>query len=270
MLGKLLKYEMKAGLRLFPIIYLAGVLFFLLGLLAKTLHINQILTTAVVMLAIAAAASAISVIIFTIVRFFKGMFGAEGYLTQTLPVSKGSLLASRTIAAYVWMLIGVAMALLGVVGILYLVAPEMLNREILRTLFSDANRPILFYVGAALLLQLLAVIGELYFAMTLANTRSFLRNNALFSVLFYFGLNTVVGLLEVAAVLLIPFGMRLNGHGAEIRFEPMLSGLDFSGQAQGLVDTVTFGFGVMIVDLIVGVGLLLLTRWLLEHKVSIK
>ncbi|MCI8554237.1 MAG: hypothetical protein HFJ80_04750 [Clostridiales bacterium] len=268
MLGKLLKYEVKAGLRLFPIIYLAGLLPFLLGLLAKVLNIQQVQGLMVAILALASFASVVGVIIFAIVRYFKGLFGAEGYLNQTLPVSKGSLIGSRIIAAGIWMAVGVGMALLGISGVQYLIADDPFALwKTLEELTGTVSGALLLYLGAAMLVQTLALIGELYFAMTLANTRSFVRNNALFSVLFYFAASTVVGFLELVGILLIPIGMQLTEQGMELRFEMMLSSIHLV--EQGLTG-VTMGLGSILVDLVAGVGLLLAARLLMEHKLTVK
>lgn len=97
MLGKLLKYEMKAGLRLLPIVYLGMVSVFLVGLLAKAIGISQIQFAAALLLAVGGVAAVLMTLVLVILRCFKGLFGTEGYLTQTLPVGKGTLLLSKVI-----------------------------------------------------------------------------------------------------------------------------------------------------------------------------
>lgn len=271
MLGKLLKYDMKAGARMIPVTYAGIAVFYLLGLIAKATKIEQLKVSAVFLLAVAAAAAIILTFLYVIMRFHKGVFGAEGYLTQTLPVSKGQIILSKLISAYVWIVISAVAAALAVMGLLHLLDSEEL-RILIEYIFSGNYTPLVVFVVVSTLVQLFAFIGEVYFAMALSNTRPFIRNNALFSAIFYFVAYFVVGLIEIVAMLVIPLGFRISESGAVWTTENMLGTLVESfnlGGSQPL-GSINIGIGSGLADLLAGVVLLILTRWLLTHKTSVK
>ncbi len=271
MLGKLLKYEMKAGLRLLPIVYLGMVSAFLLGLLARAIGIFQIQLFLSILLAVGGVAAVLMTLVLVILRCFKGLFGAEGYLTQTLPVGKGTLLLAKAIAAYGWMLIGILAAVAALVGCLWISGSDL--GSIWAIVFGNETRgqgALLLYVAVVGAAQLLAFLGELYFAVAFANTRPFLRNNVVFSVLFFFITNFAVSLLELAGMLLIPLGIQFGASGAEWVSQSMLDMLGAGYTGNSLSELATIGIGSVFVDVAVGIALLLVARWLLTHKTSVK
>ncbi len=273
MLGKLLKYDMKAGARMIPVTYLAIAVFYLLGLIAKGLHINQLLATATFLIVIAGIAAGILTLIYVILRFHKGLFGAEGYMTQTLPVGKGQIVLSKVIASYVWMVLSVVAAILAFFALIHLHDVKELNK-LISYIFGSSFTPLVVFAVSTGFVQLLAYIGELYFAITLANTRPFIRNNVLFSVVFFFVANFVVGLLEIAAMLFIPIGIRITESGVSLTFETMIGSLfesgNFFNSTQAPLSEISIGIASGFADLAAGIGLLLLACWLLMRKTSVK
>ena len=183
------------------------------GWAAKAIGISQLATTCAVFLALVGCASVVVALITAILRFYKGVFGAEGYLIQTLPVGKGSIILSKAITAYV-------LLLLAILGTMQLMGAQEffkgLNEQLGGSLVTMG-----VYVGVSMLIGLALTIGELYFAITLANTKTFSSNSVLFSVLFYFCTTMVAGLLEVVAMLIVPLGLRIGADGASFVFENM-------------------------------------------------
>lgn len=88
MLGKLLKYEVKAAGKVMPALYLGIGLTYGLGKLAEVLGIEQMKTGFGIACAGVGIAAMVLALILTVMRYAKGLFGAEGYLTQTLPSAK--------------------------------------------------------------------------------------------------------------------------------------------------------------------------------------
>lgn len=273
MLGKLMKYEIKAGLRLLPIVYLAIAGFYTLGLLAKAFDIIQIRMTMSVLLVIGGAAAVIMTLVFVILRFYKGLYSAEGYLAQTLPVSSGSLIAAKVITAYLWMLLSFIVAFLAVLSMLQLNDIKKLN-ELIKIAFGGSFTPLVIYFALSFFVQLLSFLGELYFAITLSNTRYLLRNSALFSIIFYFVANFAVSLLELVAMLFVPLGIIIKDKGVEWTTQTMAGSLALNwnvmNSQQPLVSNISVGIGNILADVIGGVALLLLARWLMTHKATVK
>lgn len=272
MLGKLLKYEFKSTARMLPIVYLAVGMAYLLGLLAKALNIGQFKITMSVFLVIGGIAAVIMALVTVIVRYFKGLYGAEGYLSQTLPVSKGCLIASKVINAYIWTIISFAVAFFATLSMLQLNDIDQLD-QLMEYIKSGSYTPLIIYVVLASFIELFAFLGELYFAITLANTRMFIKSNAIFSVLFYFVTYTVVSILELPAMFFIPLGVKMSLNGAVWTTDSMFKEIGFkfiSSGNESLSYNIPVGIGNLFVEAAVGIVLLLVARWLMEHKTSVK
>lgn len=276
MLGKLLKYEVKAAGKVIPVLYLGIGLAYLLGKLAAVLHVAQMKTGLAVICLCMGVAAIVLALILAVLRYAKGLFGSEGYLAQTLPVGKGTLLASKMIAGYLLILLGIVGLLLGLAGMMDLF--ELGNIwELLVSGLGDMFLPLLILLGAGGLIQMFSTLSTVYFAVTLSNTKPFLSNNVLFAVVFYLAGSTVVGLVELASMLLLPIGIRLSGDGGlTLTFQSMLLDLiknpELWGSSQDLAvfEHMSLGLGSVIADLAVGIFLLFITRWLLTRKIAVK
>ena len=264
MLGKLLKYEVKAAGKVIPVLYLGIGLAYLLGKLAAALHVAQMKTGLAVICLCMGVAAIVLALILAVLRYAKGLFGSEGYLAQTLPVGKGTLLASKMIAGYLLILLGIVGLLLGLAGMMDLFELGKIW-ELLVSGLGDMFLPLLILLGAGGLIQMFSTLSTVYFAVTLSNTKPFLSNNVLFAVVFYLAGGTVVGLVELASMLLLPIGIRLSGDGGlTLTFESMLLDLiknpELWGSSQDLAvfEHMSLGLGSVIADLAVGIFLCLL------------
>lgn len=117
MLGKLVKYELKATSRWFLPIYMLVLLLAPLERITIALSqsdigrqldepFNNIAAVAFVMLTLAYGlsllAAVLSSVLLVIYRFYKNMVTNEGYLMHTLPVKTSALIWSKAIAALIW------------------------------------------------------------------------------------------------------------------------------------------------------------------------
>ena len=114
MLGKIIKYDMKAMNRFLIIIhaFLLIYAFFIRILITGRLTANNVhnlgntyflilgLTVSFGIILLTCVAFATSIII--AVHFYKSTYSDEGYLTHTLPVKKGTLLIAKVIAGTIW------------------------------------------------------------------------------------------------------------------------------------------------------------------------
>ena len=274
MLRKLLKYDLKSSFGVMGLLYIGLVLFYALGLLFREIGVAQMATSMMIVLILLGVAMIIIAIVVVVMRFHKGLFGAEGYLMQTLPVGKGYLIVSKAITAYLMLLAGIIGLLLAVVGAMHLTDTDAL-KGMIDALFGGMLLPLVIYSGAAALIQLGMSISTVYAAITLANTRVFIRNNIVYAVVFYFVGNMAVSMLELAGMLFIPLGLQLTESGGvnfvfDTTFRSLmeLNGSQVSDTA--MLTGMNFGLGSMLVDAAATVGLLLLTRWLMTHKSSVK
>lgn len=272
MLRKCLKYEFRASVWLMPFLALAAALLYGAGWAAKAIGIEQMSNTFAVVLILVGVAGMVVALIMAITRYYKGLFGAEGYLNQTLPVKKGMLLASRLIVAFVLLIVGFVLLFASLFGMLHLMDTLEYVTDIFQQLGSLGGQ-MLAYIIALGFIQLLLFVVEVFFAITLANTRRFLSNNLPFSIVFYFAIQFLVGLLEMAGLLFLPVGVRIGADGLTPVPEGMLHTiLQIGPEGEELSDLTgqIFGLGSGIVDVIALVGLIWLTVWLLKKKTSVK
>ncbi len=274
MLGKLFKYELRSGALPVPFMLLALGIVYLLGLLADALKISQMKTTMAVALVLIGVAALVLGMIYVVSRCAKGLYGAEGYLMQTLPVSRGKMITVKVICGYLVLLMSGVVFVAALAGFFFLNDLQDMLQQ-----FADAWKdmliPMLLYMLGSVGTQLLAMLGALYLSVALANTRVMQRNNVLMAIVFYFVCSTVISLVELAAVLLLPFGMIFSGEGVSVTLTPMVVSLFESG-LPGQVESINeiygmpIGLGNLLADVLMGVGMLIGARWVMEHKASVK
>lgn len=115
MLGKLIKYDLKSTSRLLVLIHVFLVILSVLGRVFVTGRITFdmedvdqfLLTLAMVLYIILFAGASFATYIVIAVRFYKNLFSDEGYLTNTLPVRKSTLLFTKTLSGTIWALIDI-------------------------------------------------------------------------------------------------------------------------------------------------------------------
>jgi len=221
MLGKLLKYEMKSTSRFMWIIYgavivvgiIAGILLRLdiaLGsagyedgvISAQTADTIQMILTFITfsIYFLLLIAMEVLTMVMIVMRFWKNMFGSEGYLMHTLPVPSWMLVTSKLIIAVLWELMAAVTALisgsfiLGISGLLREIFSGVSIREFLDSfteigLRLEPGKWIFIIIFAAL-----AGILQFYFAMSLGNLAN--KNKILYSVLSFLGINIAVSVVN--------------------------------------------------------------------------
>ncbi len=117
MLKKLLKYEMKSVGRLFLILDAAVlILAIITGLMFRgSLDMDHLNIASVIMLMIYVLLNIALVIVtatMIVQRFYQNMLCGEGYLMHTLPVPTWMHVTSKTIAAFIWIVIAGAIAMI--------------------------------------------------------------------------------------------------------------------------------------------------------------
>lgn len=110
MLGKLIRYDLKSTTRFLIVIHIFLIIFSILGRIFLTGRfpyeaddISELLIalTFTVYIILFAGASFGTLLVIA-VRFYKNLFSDEGYLTNTLPVTKGMHLLSKTLSGTIW------------------------------------------------------------------------------------------------------------------------------------------------------------------------
>ena len=139
MLGKLMKYDLRSGIRTFALIWIG--LAALAAINGLTLRITfdgdiqsklaRFIITVLPMVLLVAlyVAMGIFMLVFIINRFYKGLLGDEGYLMFTLPVSVSEHIGSKLLTSMIFQIGSFAVAVLSGGLLLAVLAPANL-REI--------------------------------------------------------------------------------------------------------------------------------------------
>ena len=133
MLGKLMKYDLRSGIRTFSLIWIGlALLGAINGLTIRFVLDGNVQSELVsfifgvlpmILLVALYVAMGIFVLVFIIDRFYKGLLGNEGYLMFTLPVTSAAHIASKTLTSMIFTLASAIVALLSGGLLLAVLAP---------------------------------------------------------------------------------------------------------------------------------------------------
>ena len=229
MLGKLLKYEMKASARTLLPLYVGTMVVALicgiqLALMTTSIngsdvwfsvvgHRNDSLLSMFMYLLFFGLCVAIVVLTIMIVvqRFNKSLIGDEGYLMFTLPVTQVQLLSSKLIAALLWILIGTVV--MGLSAIIMMLPAVFMNLSSLlqgwsyfwnelQYLFSQISVSGLQFASSFLstifsgLSSIVALILVLYLSIMVAQMEQFSKYRVIIAVVLFFLLNWAFSFVE--------------------------------------------------------------------------
>jgi len=262
-------------MKIFPIMAAGILAVFALGMAAKALKVDQLIVTSVLVLVLLAAGSIVAAMVIIVMRFYSGLFSREGYLYQSLPVDTGKLISSKMITALICYASGILLSFASIYCLAMVagVDAEMWSgfKELIG--MNDAFGPLMVYIVVSLVISSVSMLSQIFFAITISHTRPFIRYNILFSIVGYFIINTVVGFIEMFFMMLFPLGLQFT----EDKFEwttKTMAGFMFNPYLAASETTVfegtVLGVGNWFADILVIVTLLLLTRWIMKKKASVK
>ena len=232
MFRKCLKYDMRAISRVwwlmaFSVLGLSFVgAFTLRGVIALTeaerfplLIVLGALVVFACFFAIVAAIVVVEILLY--LRFYKHFFTDEGYLTFTLPVSRRTLLLSKTVNALIWTFAQLLLTLLCVVIILLIGIPDTELAEIGYTLgwsfaflWGEIGAWLILYVVEILVLMVCSAtfsISLIHFCITMGAMLA-KKYKLLAAVGVYYVVNMAVSLVSqiLALVFMFLIGNRLS------------------------------------------------------------
>lgn len=147
MLGKLMKYDLRSGIRTFSLIWIGLALlgaingltirFVLAGDTQSGLVSFVFGVLPMILLVALYVAMGIFVLVFIIDRFYKGLLGNEGYLMFTLPVTSAAHIASKALTSMIFSVASAIVALLS--GVLLMAVLTPLNFSDVAQAFQEAG-----------------------------------------------------------------------------------------------------------------------------------
>ncbi len=273
MLGKLLKHEIRHSARYTMVIYIAIAAFTGVIGLAMLSDTTWLGIMACFGLYFAGMASVVVTLVSIIKNFYDTLYGRQGYLTFTLPVKCSTLLLSKLIVSFMWIIISFVVMVL-TYGVIYLYAKDKTDSILSNfgSIFAISGLSEYLPSGAVIaqliivlivmaLLTILTYVGYVYFTVTVANTRHFQAHPKFFGGLVFFGLFFTVSIISNKLTEVVPLTFNVTADRVFFAFEDMFSVPDV---------LLSYGIGGTVFSGIVAVGLLFATGYIMEHKVNLK
>ena len=273
MFGKLLKHEIRHSARYNLVIYviaLAVLLVMGLSLITESTALGVISCFAIY---ITGFATVVVTLVSVIKNFYDTLFSRQGYLTLTLPVRGSSLLASKVLVSFLWIIIGfVLMAVMWGSIFIYVRHQTHDTFDVIKILLFDSGLlellpsgfvvvQVLVIIALIALTKILTYVSYIYFAVTVANTRALQSHPKLFGGSVFFAVMLVISRISNILTEKIPFTFFVTSEKAFFAFEPM-------GSVDGAF--ISYGIGGTIFTGIVAVLLLVCTGYIIEKKVNIR
>jgi hypothetical protein len=272
MLARLIKHEFIATSRVVPLVYGATIAMFLTNLLMRRFELKWLSGLLLVLLALLAIAQIIVTYVVVFLRYYKNFYDGEGYLMHTLPVLPRQLLTSKVIVTFIWLLI----SYLIMVGVVTSIAIQVAGGSItsLTSLLNDMQQQLGIHdqalsalisgLGLYLILSILYLVAQVFFAISLGNLARFHKLGLAAPILFYIGINFVLQLLVLAAMLFLPFGIAVIDGVFRLVPRGMVS-IIIDPNQDGV-----FGLGSILVIVLATAGLLAGTARLLARHLSLR
>lgn len=268
MLGKLMKYELKACGRIFLPLYL-GILFLAaingvnLGANFNTVDgfpmdpsaLNTQTILSMILIALFVALFVITIVL-TIQRFKKNLLDDEGYLMFTLPVKSSNLILSKFLVALIYGITSVIVALLsffiiGAIGgdfnisdFLYVFAQQ--------SMFSE-NGAFFIYIILGTLIEYSIFVLTIYLSLSAGQLPQLSKYRVAAGVILFFIINLIISNIQSFV------GSNLFAEGIEIEATSNLTSTIISYMSANL-----------LLNIIIGLILFLSTNWILNKKLNLE
>lgn len=276
MLGRLIRYEFRASGRLIPIVYAVVGLLAVSGLLLSLVDAYIYMGLSFLLLFLAGAAAMIITYVVIISRFYRGLFGAEGYLSMTLPVTSQQLYLSKTIVGLGWLLLSTVVTVCAwLIAMFSLLRIAANNIEFPRDFLQEMGRALQVFFGPSMLVffvfsmlvSFLLFLAQAFFCITLSNVKPFHKLGIGTAVLAFVGLQILQQAIGAGLALLLPLSLRfdLAAGGWSLSTQSMWNSLQTAGGS-----AFSIGLGAHFLSLAVALLLPILTTWLLDRKVNLK
>jgi hypothetical protein len=274
MLGKLLKYEIRDTARIIPFFYLIAAILTAASLISGKLELGWFKVTSSVLLILAGIAVVIIAFVIVIMRFYKNLYTNEGYLSFTLPVKPHLHLVSKTLVSFGWMIIsmlaGIGAVTVGMYGL-------GVDKNVWNIVMDELNKyglnKLIFIFIPMICFSILYLLGQIFFAITLANRPAFHSMGGVgASILLFLATNVALQIVETILTIIVPFSLDIN----------VTNGLNFSLSSKNMVGfmiqnvnnpnpgNIVVGLGGYLFEVIAVCALFYMTGRMMSKKVSLR
>ena len=284
MLGKLMKYDLRSGIRTFALIWIG--LAALAAINGLTLRIafdgdiqsklaNFIITVLPMVLLVALyVAMGIFMLVFIINRFYKGLLGNEGYLMFTLPVTSTAHIASKALTSMIFSVASAIVALLSGVLLMAVLTPP--NFSDVAQAFQEAGRylrvnPLPAGTGwliaefaVYMLIAAAVTILQIYTAISIGHLAK--KNRGWFALLAYVGISIAFSIIMNGCMSLLLQSDAFPN--VLLNWEFCLDDTGWHVQGVGMMAS---ALGIYIgLDLLVGTGFFFATLAILSKRLNLE
>ena len=270
MLGKLIKNEFKANIHTIGMIYVVAAAAILVMMAAFIVKITWLSAVATIVLCATGVLAIVMTFVSVIQNFKKTLFGGQGYLSFTLPVTSGQLLAAKTITSFCWMLLSYAVAI-GIFFGVYLYSTAMIGEDVkfaiqmMLSMFDglpsgDTVKLVIALFALLIFIRIVVLIAQLYFAITVANTRIMQKLGGFAAVVVFFAVFIVMQVIDILLAQYVPLSIVLTSEGL------------FYSTESTMADPLGLSFGIAgtLFNVVCGALLFVGTAKLMNSKVNIK
>jgi hypothetical protein len=275
MFRKLIKYEFKATGRLVPFVYLATLVMALINYGISQIGIGWLFGISMVILILLGVTAVIVTYVLIISRYYKNLYGQEGYLMHTLPVKPYQLLASKAVVSFIWMML----SYLVVAGVVFGIVVSVMHEQgtSLATTIEQSGLSLQFLgqlgfaLAIALVLSGLYQLAQFFFAMTFGSTARFHKLGIGGPVIVYLAGNVILQALGALFMIIVPLGFQMTMNPAGM---PTTFRLVNQGMLQSLLHpndpTVVIGLGSYLIGLVATFALFAVTARLIRRQTSLR
>jgi hypothetical protein len=215
----------------------------------------------------------IVIIIAVAMMFSKTMFGRAGYLTLSLPVKTGSLLASKTISSLIWVF-SVYAIFLGSLFLWVFQVKDTMGEEVMESaenllsLFGVPSFLTIFMGVVSFCLSLavivLVTVQSLQFSLTLSHVSPFSKFGNIGVIVIFFGLFAIIQTVSNTIADLLPCGLVITPDVIKITSDIAKTKLT--------VGINSLGINVIgsLVRFALAVALHFPTKYLIQQEINIK
>lgn len=273
MLGKLLKNEIKHSARYTMAIYAAAFAAMAVTGISLLMDTGWLGVLSCFALYIVGFAAVVVTLVSVIKNFNDTLFARQGYLTLTLPVKGSTLLLSKIIVSFMWIVVSFGVMALTFVVIFYYGKARsegtmdsmwsVISMSGILDMLPSAGAIIKFIIVVVILAisTIITYVGYVYFTVTLANTRLLQSHPKFYGGLIFFGIMMIVNMLSNKLTELLPLTVNVSTERVYLSFTQMGAEPDV---------LISYGIGGTIFSAIVAIGLLFATGYIIENKVNIK
>lgn len=274
MFGKLLKNDLKAQWHSMSVVFLCT---FIVAIVAEIFTITSDNKVVKVMggllVSLALGFACIIIIIAVAMMFSKTMFGRAGYLTLTLPVKTGSLLASKTLSSLIWVFAVYAL-FLGSLFLWVFQVKDTLGEEVMESAESllklfGVPSFLTIFMGiisfcVSLAVLVLVAVQSLQLGLTLSHVSPVSKFGNIGVIVIFFGLFALIQSASNAIADALPFGLVITPEVIKITNDIHSTKAALGINAMGVNVVGSF------VRLAIAIGLHYPTKYLIQHKVNVK